>query len=163
VVGLRSVLNILAGSTSMIAAVSVAMLIFDYSFATVNLPVVIFSFGLLLFGLWCMGIFLANLLAWSRLSGTFVDLLEMPIALLCGFMYPISVLPAWLQQVSSIFPIRWSLEAMRDGMRGSAADTDLLTKWAIALAISLVFYLASRWLDGKVHDHIRVTGELRSI
>jgi ABC-2 type transport system permease protein len=118
---------------------------------------------LLLFGLWCMGIFLANLLAWSRLSGTFVDLLEMPIALLCGFMYPISVLPVWMQSISVVFPIRWSLEALRAAMQGSATNAELLTLWGIALGISLLFYLVARWLDGKVHDHIRVTGELHSI
>jgi ABC-2 type transport system permease protein len=109
-----------------------------------------------------MGIFLANLLAWSRLSGTFVDLLEMPVALLCGFMFPLSVLPIWMQSISVVFPIRWSLEALRAGMQGTAGAA-LFPLWGMALGISLLFYLLSRWLDGKVHDHIRVTGELHSI
>lgn len=163
VVGFRSLLNILAGSTSMLAAILAAVLIFDYDFSGINLPGVVLSFLLLFFGLWCMGIFLANLLAWSRLSGTFVDLLEIPVALLCGFMYPISVLPGWMQNISTIFPIRWSLEAMRDAMKGMPYNAELLTKWLIALGISLVFLLIARWLDGKVHDHIRITGELHSI
>ena len=163
VVGWRSVLNILAGSSSMLAAVLIAVLVFDYSLAVVNVLIVVISFALLLIGLWCLGIFLANLLAWSRLSGTFVDLLEMPIALLCGFMYPISVLPAWMQNISVIFPIRWSLETMRDGMRGAVIDENLLSRLAISVGISLVFYLLARFLDVKVHDHIRVTGELNSV
>lgn len=163
VVGFRSLLNILAGSTSMLAAILAAALIFRYDFSGINLPGVILSFVLLLFGLWCLGIFLANLLAWSRLSGTFVDLLEMPIALLCGFMYPISVLPPWMQAISAIFPIRWSLEAMRDAMKGMPAGADLLTNWLISFGISLFFLLLARWFDGKVHEHIRVTGELHSI
>jgi len=162
-VGFRSLLNILAGSTSMLAAVLAAVLIFDYDFSGINMPGVVVSFLLLFFGLWCMGIFLANILAWSRLSGTFVDLLEIPVALLCGFMYPISVLPAWMQDISTIFPIRWSLEAMRDAMKGMPINTELLIKWLIALGISLLFLLLARWLDGRVHDHIRVTGELHSI
>ncbi len=163
VVGFRSLLNILAGSTSMIAAIAAAIFIFDYSFTAIHTPGVIIAFLLLLFGLWCMGIFLANMLAWSRLSGTFVDLLEMPIALLCGFMYPISILPVWMQQISAIFPIRWALEALRESMRGAAVDQSLTTSWLISLGISLVFLMVARWFDGKVHDHIRVTGELHSI
>jgi len=163
VVGFRSLLNILAGSTSMFVAVSAALLIFDYSFTGINVAGVVISFALLLLGLWCMGIFLANLLAWSRLSGTFVDLLEMPVALLCGFMYPISVLPVWMQQISTVFPIRWGLEGLRASLKGSSIDTALISKWLIALGISLVYYLLARWFDGKVHDHIRVTGELHSI
>jgi ABC-2 type transport system permease protein len=163
VVGFRSLLNILAGSTSMIAAVAAAIFIFDYSFSVIHTPGVIIAFLLLLFGLWCMGIFLANMLAWSRLSGTFVDLLEMPIALLCGFMYPISILPVWMQQISAVFPIRWALEALRESMRGAPVDRSLTTSWLISLGISLVFLMVARWFDGKVHDHIRVTGELHSI
>lgn len=163
VVGFRSLLNVLAGATSMVAAVLVAVLLFNYSFPSIYLPGVILSFLLLLFALWCMGIFLANLLAWSRLSGTFVDLLELPVALLCGFMYPISVLPEWMQSISVIFPIRWGLEAMRDCLKGNILGSDLTMKWLIALGISLVFLLLAHWMDGKVHDHIRITGELRSV
>lgn len=163
VVGFRSLLNILAGSSSMVAAVAVAILLFNYSFVGINTLGVLISFVLLLIGLWCMGVFLANLFAWSRLSGTFVDLLEMPVALLCGFMYPISVLPEWMQKLSAVFPIRWGLEGLRDSLRGSPIDSLLLNKWLISLGISLVFYLFSRWFDNRVHDHIRVTGELRSI
>lgn len=163
VVGFRSLMNIMAGSTSMLAAVAAAVLIFNYSFAGINITGVIVSFLLLLFGLWCMGIFLANMLAWSRLSGTFVDLLEMPIALLCGFMYPISVLPGWMQQISVIFPIRWALEGLRTSMKGALVNQELVTTWLLALGISLIFLLLARWFDGKVHDHIRVTGELHSI
>ncbi len=163
VVGFRSLMNILAGSTSMLAAVAAAIVIFDYSFTGINTTGVVISFVLLLFALWCMGIFLANMLAWSRLSGTFVDLLEMPMALLCGFMYPISVLPDWMQKISTVFPIRWGLEGLRESMKGALIDQALVSKWLIALGISLVFYLLARWFDGKVHDHIRVTGELHSI
>ena len=54
--------------------------------------------------MWCIGVFLANFLAWSRLSGTFVDYLEMPVAFLCGFMYPIRVLPGWLQSYRASSP-----------------------------------------------------------
>ena len=161
--GLRTLLNVLAGLSSMIAALIAAVLIFDYSFVNVNIAGTVVSFLLILFGLWCLGDFLCNLFAWSRLSGTFVDLLEMPVALLAGFMYPISILPGWLQNISAVLPIRWSLESMRDAMQGVNLDPSILTKWLISFGISLVFLLISRWLDGKVQDHIRITGELNSI
>ena len=163
VVGIRSLLNILVGSLSMLGAILAAVLIFNYSFSGTNILGAITSFLLLLFGLWCIGIFLANMLAWSRLSGTFVDLLEIPVALLCGFMYPISVLPAWMQYISSIFPIRWGLEALRDSLKGTPVGAHLLEKWLISLGISVAFLLLAYWFDKKVQDHIRITGELHSI
>ncbi len=161
--GLRTLLNILAGLSSLVVAVLAAVLIFDYSFANVNIAGTILALLLILLGLWCMGVFLANFLAWSRVSGTVVDLMEMPMAILCGFMFPISVLPGWLQKVSGIFPIRWALEGMRDAMNGTPLAQPLIIKLLISLGLSIAFLLLARWFDGKVHDHIRVTGELHSI
>jgi ABC-2 type transport system permease protein len=161
--GMRTLTNVLAGLVSLVAAVLVAILIYHYSFAGINVIGVAISLVLILFALWCLGVFLANLMAWSRLSGSIVDYLEMPMAVLCGFMFPISILPHWMQSISAIFPLRWGLAGLRDSMDGSLINSVLLTEWLLCLGISLVFLFISRWLDGKVHDHIRITGELHSI
>jgi ABC-2 type transport system permease protein len=113
--------------------------------------------------MWCIGIFLANFLAWSRLSGGFVDYIEMPIAFLCGFMYPIRVLPGWLQILSGVLPIRWALQAMNESLLGNHDGSFLVTHWAVTVGLSLVFIAITRWLQDKVHDSIRVSGELSSI
>ena len=113
--------------------------------------------------MWCIGVFLANFLAWSRLSGTFVDYLEMPIAFLCGFMYPIRVLPGWLQTVSGVIPIRWALQAMNESLLGNRDPVFLVSHWSIAIILSLASLLITLWLQDKVHDRIRVSGELSSI
>jgi ABC-2 type transport system permease protein len=160
---IRTFTNVLSGLFSLAVAFIAAMLIFGYTLVGVNFWGFGVSLLLLLFAMWCIGVFLANFLAWSRLSGTFVDYLEMPIAFLCGFMYPIRVLPDWLQVVSGIIPIRWALEAMNESLLGNRDLTFLATHWAVALAISLVFLAVTRWLQVKVADSIRVTGELSSI
>ena len=121
------------------------------------------SLLLILFAMWCIGVFLANFLAWSRLTGAFVDLLEIPVAVLCGFMYPVRILPAWLQAVSVFIPIRWALEALDASLLGGSDRSFLLERWGIAILVSLVFWLLSRWLEGKVHNRIRISGELSSI
>jgi hypothetical protein len=46
---------------------------------------------------------------------------------------------------------------------GNRDLTFLLTHWAIAIGISLIFLAITRWLQVKVHDSIRVSGELSSI
>jgi ABC-2 type transport system permease protein len=92
-----------------------------------------------------------------------VDYLEMPVAFLCGFMYPIRVLPVWLQVLSGVLPIRWALQAMNESLLGNRDWSFLVTHWAVAIAISLVFIAITRWLQVKVQDSIRVNGELSSI
>ncbi|MRR28928.1 ABC transporter permease, partial [bacterium] len=152
---IRTLTNVLSGLFSLALAFLAASLIFGYSFAGVNVWGVIISLLLLLFAMWSIGVFLANFLAWSRLSGTFVDYLEMPIAFLCGFMYPIRVLPVWLQTLSGAVPIRWALEAMNESLLGSFDLKFLSIHWAMAIGLSLVLIVITNWLQRKVHDKIR--------
>lgn len=160
---IRTLTNVLSGLFSLVLAFSAAILIFGYSFAGVNIWGVLISLVILLFAMWSIGVFLANFLAWSRLSGTFVDYLEMPIAFLCGFMYPIRVLPVWLQHVSGAVPIRWALEAMNESLLGMHDLRYLVTHWVIAIGLSFVLIVLTRWMQVKVQDSIRLSGELSSI
>jgi len=157
----RSFTNIAASLISLLFAVGAAVAIFHFSFIGINLFHLLLAVLVLLFSLWCLGVFLANLLAWSRLSGSIVDFLELPIAFLCGFMYPIRVLPQWLQGVSSIVPVRWALQALDSTLLKDGGN--YWVQIGMAIATASVFWLVSLWLDSKVHDHIRVTGELSSI
>jgi ABC-2 type transport system permease protein len=161
--GIRTLTNVLSGLFSLLLAFVAAMAIFGYSLIGVNFLGTAISLLLLLFGMWCIGVFLANFLAWSRISGTFVDYLEMPVAFLCGFMYPIRVLPGWLQTISAVIPIRWALQAMNESLLGNYDWTFLVYHWGMALVISLVFVAITRWLQNKLHDSVRVSGELGSI
>lgn len=160
---IRTLTNVLSGLFSLGLAFLAATLIFGYSFAGANVWGVIISLLLLLFAMWSIGVFLANFLAWSRLSGTFVDYLEMPIAFLCGFMYPIRVLPDWLQTISGAVPIRWALEAMNESLLGSFDMKYLTFHWAMTIILSLVLIMITTWMQAKVHDKIRLSGELSSI
>jgi ABC-2 type transport system permease protein len=161
--GIRTLANVISGLFSIAVAFIAAMAIFGFSLSGVNAWGAVVSFVLLLFSLWCIGVFLANFLAWSRLSGTFVDYLEMPIAFLCGFMYPIRILPGWVQVISGIIPVRWALEAMNESLLGNSDLRYLAIHWMVAIGISLAFLFITRRLQNLVHDSIRVSGELSSI
>jgi ABC-2 type transport system permease protein len=139
------------------------MAIFGYSLKGANLWGAGISLVLLLFAMWCIGVFLANFLAWSRLSGTFVDYLEMPIAFLCGFMFPVRVLPQWIQIVSGFIPIRWALQAMNESLLGTSDTQFLVIHWGATILLSVILLLITHRLQNKVHDSIRVSGELSSI
>lgn len=160
---IRTFANVMSGLVSMLAAVLAAMLLFDYSFAGANLGGALFSFVLVLAGFWSLGIFLSNFLAWSRLSGTLVNYLEAPVAVICGFMYPVSILPGWMQAISTIFPIRWALQAMDACLVGEFDSTQLWPLWGLSMVITLAFTALARLLEGLVHDKIRISGELNSI
>ena len=65
---IRTLTNVLAGLVSLGLAFAAAMAVFGYSLEGVNGWGAVVSLVLLLFALWCVGVFLANFLAWSRLK-----------------------------------------------------------------------------------------------
>jgi len=160
---LRTLNNVLMGLVSLLLAFIAAMSIFGYTLNGINFWGAGISLLLLLLGLWSMGVFLANFLAWSRISGVFVDYLEMPIAFLCGFMYPIRILPHWIQIIAGFLPIRWALEGMNESLLGNHDLNFLLIHWAFSIGLSVAFILVTRWLQARVQDSIRLSGELSSI
>ncbi len=60
--------------------------------------------------------------------------------LLGGVYYPISILPDWLQIIARIFPITYTLEAMRKALLTSATFSELLPE-IIALSIFSIILL----------------------
>ena len=159
----RTFTNIAASLVSLLMAIGAAIAIFGFTFAGMNILLLLLAVGLLLYSLWCLGVFLANFLAWSRLSGSLVDFLELPIAFLCGFMYPIRVLPEWLQWISVVVPVRWALQALDSIL---LKTTKLDNYWffiSMSFITATLFWLLSVWFNRKVDDHIRITGELSSI
>jgi ABC-2 type transport system permease protein len=160
---IRTLTNVLAGLFSLGLAVAGAMAFFGYSLRGANAWGACISLLLLLFSMWCIGVFLANFLAWSRINRSFVDYLEMPIAFLCGFMYPLRVLPEGVQAIAGFIPIRWALEAMNESLLGNFDLGFLAARWAMCLILCALSIVVTRWLQNRVEDAIRLDGSLTSI
>lgn len=59
-------------------------------------------------------------------------------SLLSGVYYPVGVLPEWLQALARLFPLTYSLEAMRRALLGGATLTDLAPEIGALMAFSLL-------------------------
>ncbi len=163
VVAIRNLTNVLVGLCALLFAFTIALSEFGYSFVDANIPAALISLILLLFAMWSTGVLLSNFFAWSRVSATFVEYFEMPVAIICGFMYPIRVLPDWLQFLSKLISIRWALEAMNESLLGMRDIFYLVEHWAFSLALSLITVLITQLMQRKVQDILRVNGELTQL
>ena len=162
IVTIRVLTNIFTGMISLIGSFLVATVWFQLSFSKVSIFALLLSLIITLFAFWCIGVLLANFRAWSRASGNFINYLEMPIAVLGCFMFPANVLPAWLLPFSAVLPFRWAVTALNESLNGSDSMI-IFQSWLLALSLSLVYLVAAIWLAARVHDKIRISGELSSI
>jgi len=78
-----------------------------------NWALFIVTFILTLIAFIIMSIFIAYLLTISRKTTVYMNCLEIPFALLCGFAFPIENLPLAVQYISWLFPITWAVRLLR--------------------------------------------------
>jgi ABC-2 type transport system permease protein len=163
VLSARVLTNVLTGTLSLVGSFLLISIFFPLPLPLQSLPALGFSLLIILFSFWCLGILLANFHAWSRMASTIYGYFEMPVVVLSGFMFPITVLPTWLQTVTVILPTRWAVAALNESLKGQPDISTIWQSWLYALALSLFYLFLGLWLARRVHDQIRVSGELSSI
>lgn len=72
--------------------------------------------------------------------------LELPIWLVCGFLVPLSALPAWAQPISWVLPPTWGLRALRAAAEGGAVWPSAL----LCLVLSSVFLAGAAVAAGRL-------------
>jgi len=163
VLAVRTFANVLTGMISMLLSFLVVMVLFKFSIPLQNIPYIAISLLILFFGFWCIGVFLAHFRVASRVTGMFINYLELPVAILAAFMFPIEYLPRWIMWLSNSIPLRWGVTGLNASFQVQPAVSSIWLDWAISLGICLIYLLVTYLLARKVHDMIRVTGELSSV
>ncbi|MGH2349782.1 MAG: ABC transporter permease [bacterium] len=152
----------LAQATSASAAMLVTLLFGRWvlgvpiGVSTIDVPYAVLAFVIGIVAVIALGLVIVS--AAMMISG---EAWRMPEAvgaalyLLCGAVFPIAVLPRFLQPVAQAIPLTWWLEAMRRGLLGTgglrsfawATDVQVLTllvlTTAVWLAISLAIFTAA--------------------
>ena len=77
-----------------------------------------------------------------------------------GMMYPISVLPVWLQRVARFVPVTYSLEGMRGAILGHASTRELLPSIAVLIVFALILLPVSFAIFSWALRRTKVTGTL---
>lgn len=77
-----------------------------------------------------------------------------------GMMYPVSVLPVWLQRIARLIPVTYSLEGMRAAILGHAATRDLLPSIAGLLVFAAIFLPISFAIFSWAVRRTKITGTL---
>jgi ABC-2 type transport system permease protein len=163
ILSVRVFANVLLGCFSFLLSVIVALVAFHFSPPPANLPYILMSLAVLFFSFWCIGIFLAHWPVVSRLSGFFVNYLELPVGMLTGFMFPISLLPGWAQWLACLTPMVWAFNALTISIQPGMDLSSLWQNWLTALGIACVYLIVTFFMSKRVENMIRVTGELSSV
>ncbi|WNS45982.1 ABC transporter permease [Paenibacillus sp. MMS20-IR301] len=104
--------------------------------------------------------FLAILFTLSRQAYALMNMLEYPVYLLCGFMFPVTLLPDWIKPVSWMLPPTWAIELLRMISRTSAAQGELILAWGVLLLLTVIYLIISLVCYRLVEKRARIHGNL---
>jgi len=77
-----------------------------------------------------------------------------------GMMYPVSVLPVWLQHVARLIPVTYSLEGMRAAILGHASTRELLPSIAGLVLFAAILLPISFAIFSWALRRTKITGTL---
>jgi ABC-2 type transport system permease protein len=156
----KIVANTLLGLVSM-------MIAYVYLIGLFRIEIEIFQpflfIGSLLFVLISLSVFsfsLALIFTLSRQAEALMNFIEYPIYLVCGFLFPIAVLPAWVAPISYLLPPTWAIELLRQTL-DKQADINSIGPSAIGLFVLILLYAFIAFVCYQAVDKkARINGKL---
>jgi ABC-2 type transport system permease protein len=164
----RGIAKMILTTVAVIITMGFGMLVLKIpvNLLAVNYPLLIFSVIAGIFIITCMGILLAGItLVTAHHSWALTEGIAGLFYLACGAIYPIDILPIWLQYLSKALPLTYWLELVRRSVLGKSLSPTLsgfstLELIGIMALTTLALALFSHWIYRSIEHVARKHGKI---
>ena len=142
----KNLANVVLSLLSMVVCFSIAIMIFGY-IPEIKQPhwfgvsIVLGVISYVFFGLVLSPLFVLNPDVQRWQNG-----LEFPIYVLCGFLFPIALLPNWTTPFSYILAPYWAARALHASSSGGDFVSDILLSWVMMVVFIFLYGIISALL-----------------
>ncbi len=142
----KNLANVSQSLGSMFVCYSFISWVFGYQ-VTIEHPLLfIVSLGMTVVAFVCFGLIIAPIFLLNPSVQRWQNALEYPVYILCGFLFPIALLPGWTTPFSYVLPPYWAARALHDASSGGTTTSDITFSLAILVVLSLISLIISRTL-----------------
>jgi ABC-2 type transport system permease protein len=164
----RGIAKMIVTTVAVIITIGFGMLVLriPIDLAAVNYPLLFLSIAAGIFIITCLGILLAGVtLVTAHHSFTLTEGLAGLFYLACGAIYPIDILPIWLQYLSKVLPLTYWLELVRRAVLGKSLSSTLsgfsnLELMGIMAVTTIALALFSHWIYRSIEYIARKYGKI---
>ena len=164
----RGIAKMILTTVAVIITIGFGMLVLKIpvNLLTVNYPLLIFSVAAGIFIITCLGILLAGVsMVTAHHSYALTEGMSGLFYLACGAIYPIDILPVWLQYISRALPLTYWLELVRRAVLGKSVSSTLggysdFQLILIMAVTTLVLALFSHWVYRSIEYIARKYGKI---
>ncbi|GHV38376.1 multidrug ABC transporter permease [Clostridia bacterium] len=104
---------------------------------------------------------IAYLLTLSRKTQLYMNLLEIPIILVCGLAFPVETLPRWVLPLSYALPPTWAVKLLRGGVNGELSA--FWQTFGILAAVTAAYGVTAALLYRLIDRQIRKSATLEVV
>jgi len=164
----RGIAKMILTTVAVIITIGFGMLVLKIpvNLLTVNYPLLIFSVAAGIFIITCLGILLAGVsMVTAHHSYALTEGMSGLFYLACGAIYPIDILPVWLQYISRALPLTYWLELVRRAVLGKSVSSSLggysdFQLILIMAVTTLALALFSHWIYRSIEYIARKYGKI---
>jgi ABC-2 type transport system permease protein len=141
----KNLANVVQSTSSMILGYFIAAWLFGYDLSIANPFLFLVTMLLAIFAFISFGLIIAPIFVMNPGVRAWQNAMEFPVYVLCGFMFPIALLPGWTTPISYLLPPYWAAVALHGTSSGGASLNQILFAWGMLILFSFVdLFIASR-------------------
>lgn len=152
--------NTLWGAVSMIISYIFITVAFRTSMIIVHPLIFIGTFIISLVSFIGISLVLASVATLSRKTGIIMNMLEFPVYILCGILFPIEILPIWTRLLSWILSPTWVVKLLKMSVLGIENYEMYFKYMVILIFITMVYFILARILFKEIDKKTRIHATL---
>lgn len=145
---------------SMVVSYMLGWLVFGYPLAIAQPLEFFIVLVISLFSFVAFGLLLAPLFLLNPQIAQFQNALEFPVYMLCGFLFPIALLPIWTTPLSYILSPYWTARLLQAAAGGTLSWNEMWAESALVLLLGIVYIVLASFLFRRVLYKTRVEATL---
>lgn len=159
----RNFANVSHSLLSMVAAYAVASLFMGYALTIAHPLWFLGSVLLTVVAFVAMGLVMSPIYLLSPAVSQFSNAIEFPIYILCGFLFPIALLPNFVTPLSYLLTPYWAARALHEAAHGSGDAGIILSSWGLLLLSTAVYLYLAGGFFRYILRRVRIDGTLGSV
>jgi ABC-2 type transport system permease protein len=134
----KNLANVFQSLLSMVVSYLLAAFFFGYSLSLTQPFLFFVTLLLSMFAFICFGLTIAPVFVMYRSVQQWQNAMEFPVYILCGFLFPIALLPNWSTPISYLLPPYWAAIALHGTSTTVMPFDQIAFAWGMMLIFSLV-------------------------
>ncbi len=142
----KNLANVTQSLVSMVVAYVLASLFFGYPLTVAQPLLFMVSLIFMVISFVAFGMVIAPAFVLNPDIQRWQNAMEFPVYILCGFLFPIALLPGWTTPLSYLLAPYWAARALHISSSLQGGTPEILACWGMMLLLSAVYLIVARRL-----------------